>query len=78
MFEKSVSFSLTCSDLAGRTFGDVNEANERALTWCKDEIGREVHGTTKKQPYLVSKPTRKFFHSLRYRGAPTPLIKKRG
>lgn len=61
MFEKSVSFSLTCSDLAGRTFGDVNEANERALTWCKDEIGREVHGTTKKQPYLVSKPTRKFF-----------------
>jgi len=37
--------------LAGRTFADVNEANERALRWCKEEIGMEVHGTTKKKPY---------------------------
>lgn len=37
--------------LAGRTFTDIDEANERALRWCRDEIGREVHGTTKKQPY---------------------------
>lgn len=37
--------------LAGRIFTDINEANQRALTWCKDEIGMEVHGTTKKKPY---------------------------
>ena len=37
--------------LAGRIFKDINEANERALRWCKDEIGMEVHGTTKKKPY---------------------------
>jgi len=37
--------------LAGRTFADINEANERALRWCKEEIGMEVHGTTKKKPY---------------------------
>ena len=37
--------------LAGRIFKDINEANERALHWCKDEIGMEVHGTTKKKPY---------------------------
>jgi transposase len=37
--------------LAGRTFADINEANQRALHWCKEEIGREVHGTTKKKPY---------------------------
>lgn len=37
--------------LAGRTFKDIDEANGRALTWCKDEIGMEVHGTTKKRPY---------------------------
>jgi transposase len=37
--------------LAGRTFADINEANERALHWCREEIGMEVHGTTKKKPY---------------------------
>jgi transposase len=37
--------------LAGRTFQDINDANERALHWCRDEIGMEVHGTTKKKPY---------------------------
>jgi len=39
--------------LAGRTFADINEANERALHWCKEEIGTEIHGTTKKKPYPV-------------------------
>lgn len=39
--------------LAGRTFRDVEEANERALRWCKDEIGMEIHGTTKRKPYEV-------------------------
>lgn len=37
--------------LAGRIFCDIHEANSRALAWCKDEIGMEVHGTTKKKPY---------------------------
>jgi hypothetical protein len=37
--------------LAGRTFADIDEANERALRWCKEEIGMEIHGTTKKKPY---------------------------
>jgi transposase len=36
--------------LAGRTFRDIHEANSRALAWCKDEVGMEVHGTTKKRP----------------------------
>jgi len=39
--------------LAGRTFKDINEANERALHWARDEIGMELHGTTKKKPYLA-------------------------
>ncbi len=39
--------------LAGRSFKDVDEANERALRWCKEEIGMEVHGTTKRKPYEV-------------------------
>jgi len=39
--------------LAGRRFRDVDEANERALRWCKEEIGMEIHGTTKMKPYEV-------------------------
>jgi len=39
--------------LAGRTFADIHEANERALSWCREEIGQEVHGTTKRKPYPV-------------------------
>ncbi|MFH1125125.1 MAG: IS21 family transposase [Pseudomonadota bacterium] len=39
--------------LAGRTFLDVDEANERALRWCREEIGMEIHGTTKRKPYEV-------------------------
>ena len=37
--------------LAGRIFCDIHEANSRALHWCKEEIGMEIHGTTKKKPY---------------------------
>jgi transposase len=37
--------------LAGRIFKDITEANERAIHWCKEEIGMEIHGTTKKRPY---------------------------
>jgi transposase len=39
--------------LAGRTFRDIDEGNERALRWCKEEIGMEIHGTTKRKPYEV-------------------------
>lgn len=37
--------------LAGRTFKDIGDVNERALHWCQEEIGMEIHGTTKKRPY---------------------------
>jgi transposase len=39
--------------LAGRKFRDIREANERALTWCRFEIGDQIHGTTKRKPYEV-------------------------
>jgi transposase len=39
--------------LAGRSFKDITEANNRALSWAKDEIGQETHGTTKRRPYPV-------------------------
>jgi transposase len=39
--------------LAGRSFRDIDEANERALRWSREEIGMEVHGTTKRKPLEV-------------------------
>jgi transposase len=39
--------------LAGRSFKDIDEANERALKWCREEIGMEIHGTTKRRPWEV-------------------------
>jgi len=39
--------------LAGRSFKDMDEANERALKWCREEIGREIHGTTQRRPFEV-------------------------
>jgi len=39
--------------LAGRSFRDIDEANQRALRWCREEIGLEVHGTTKRKPFEV-------------------------
>jgi len=39
--------------LAGRSFRDIAEANERALRWAREEIGLEVHGTTKRKPFEV-------------------------
>lgn len=39
--------------LAGRTFRDIEEANQRALQWSREEIGMEVHGTTKRRPWEV-------------------------
>jgi transposase len=39
--------------LAGRFFRDITEANQRALSWSRNEIGQEIHGTTKRKPYQV-------------------------
>lgn len=39
--------------LAGREFTDIRDANERAMAWCRYEIGNEIHGTTKRKPYDV-------------------------
>jgi len=39
--------------VAGRSFRDIGEANERALKWCREEIGMEIHGTTKRRPFEV-------------------------
>jgi len=39
--------------LAGRAFQDIDEANERAVKWCREEVGMEIHGTTKRRPWEV-------------------------
>jgi transposase len=39
--------------LAGRSFGDIHEANRYALHWCREIVGRAIHGTTKRMPYSV-------------------------
>lgn len=39
--------------LAGRSFRDIREANERAMRWSQEEIGMEIHGTTQRRPYEV-------------------------
>lgn len=39
--------------LAGRSFKDIDEANERAAKWCREEIGMEIHGTTQRRPWEV-------------------------
>jgi transposase len=37
--------------LAGREFESINAANDRALTWCKDEIAHRVTRTTGRTPW---------------------------
>lgn len=39
--------------MAGRKFRDLQEANERALIWCREEVGREIHGTIQRRPVEV-------------------------
>lgn len=39
--------------IAGRSYRDLDEANERALRWCREEIGLRQHGTTHRKPYEV-------------------------
>lgn len=38
--------------VAGRDYVDLVELNEKALLWCRDQVGREVHGTTCEPPLL--------------------------
>lgn len=37
--------------LAGRTFKDIEEANEYALHWCRHEISQRITTTTGEKPY---------------------------
>ena len=36
--------------LAGQTFRDIVQANERVLVWCDETAGARIHGTTKERP----------------------------
>jgi len=38
--------------IAGRTYADLAEANEKALVWCREEIGLRPHGTTHEAPMV--------------------------
>jgi Uma2 family endonuclease len=36
--------------VAGRVYRDLVEINERALAWCREDVGQVVHGTTQEAP----------------------------
>lgn len=38
--------------VAGREYADVAALNEAALTWCRDGVGRVLHGTTQEAPLV--------------------------
>lgn len=38
--------------VAGRTYIDQADANEKALVWCRDEVGMRPHGTTHEAPLI--------------------------
>jgi transposase len=38
--------------VAGRSYADLAEANEKALYWCREEIGKRPHGTTHEEPLV--------------------------
>lgn len=38
--------------VAGRSYTDLADANEKALLWCRDEIGLRANGTTHEAPRL--------------------------
>jgi len=38
--------------VAGRAYADLAEANEKALAWCRDEVGMRPHGTTHEAPCI--------------------------
>jgi hypothetical protein len=37
--------------IAGREYESINEANQKALSWCQDEIARRITRTTGKTPW---------------------------
>lgn len=39
--------------MAGRSYRNLDEANEYALDWCRNQIGLRHHGTTQRKPYEV-------------------------
>lgn len=39
--------------LAGRSFRNIDEANEKVLTWCLETAGKRIHGTTRQIPLEV-------------------------
>ena len=38
--------------VAGRSYHDLADANEKALVWCRDEIGMVLNGTTHEAPRI--------------------------
>lgn len=36
--------------VAGRSYRDLAELNDKALIWCREQVGREIHGTTCEAP----------------------------
>lgn len=38
--------------VAGRHYADLAAANEAALRWCRDDVGRQLHGTTQEAPLV--------------------------
>lgn len=39
--------------IAGREYRHIDEANDYALEWCRNQIGLRKHGTTQRRPYEV-------------------------
>lgn len=39
--------------LAGRTFRDIDDANEQLMHWCLETAGKRIHGTTRQVPMEV-------------------------
>ncbi len=38
--------------VAGRVYADLADLNEKALNWCREQVGRQIHGTTQEAPLL--------------------------
>jgi transposase len=39
--------------IAGREYRNIDQANEDAIDWCRNQIGLRKHGTTQRRPYEV-------------------------
>jgi transposase len=38
--------------IAGRCYRDLPDLNDKALLWCREDVGREIHGTTQEAPMV--------------------------